>query len=494
MQDILNLMIEQKTITQNTTYYTFALIFQKILAFIYFTFLARVLGAEDLGKYAFAFSFTTIFSVLVDVGLSPVLTREIAKDRQKSKSLISNILGIKIGLSIFIYALIVLLINLLGYPELTKLLVYLTGLVMLLDNFSTTFWATLRGRQNLKYESLGIILFQIVLVTVGGLLLYLKAGVVFLVWAMVLASSFNFVFSYFQMRRRLQLKPKVVFHKSLIKSLLKISIPFALAGIFARLNTQIDMVFLSKLGCHYAAVCESNVGIYSIASKITLAIQFIPLAFVAAVFPAMSHYFVNDKQKLAETFEKSLRYLMVIGAPIAVGTAVLAPVFVPKIFGLEYVYSVLPLQILMASLVFIFLTFPIGSFLNATSRQKRNTANIGIAVLVNIILNLILIPKFIYAGAAAASLASALVVSFLGLWAVPKVIKYNKKYLASSFLRSLFAAGVMGLILYLLLTKLHFIILGVLGVIIYFIVLYLINGFKKSDLKDLLSSLKIKRS
>jgi len=483
--------MRSKTITQNTAYYTTALIFQKVLAFVYFTFLARGLGVEDLGKYTFAFSFTTIFSVLVDLGLSPVLTREIAKNRDRIKDLLSNILGVKVILTVFVYGLIVVLINLLGYPGLTKTLVYLTGLVMLLDNFSTTFWSTLRGNQNLKYESLGIILFQTLLVVVGLTFLYLKLNVVYLVLAMVLASSFNFIFSYFQMRYRLKVVPRIACNRSLIKNLIKISIPFALTGIFARLNTQIDTVFLSKLGCVNVAACEANVGIYSVASKITLAIQFIPLAFVAALFPAMSEYFVSDKEKLARTFEKAMRYLMIIGFPIAAGVIVLSPDFVPKVFGYDFKNSILPLQILMISLTFIFLTFPIGSFLNATSRQMRNTFNVGVAVLINIILNLILIPKFTYNGAALASLISTLVILILGLWAVPKVVKYNKRYLILSFAKSLFAALVMSALLYPLLGKLHFVILAVLGAVTYFLTLFLISGLKKNDIQDLFMSFKI---
>ena len=486
-------MLKQKTLTQNTTYYTLALIFQKILAFVYFTFLARGLGAEDLGKYAFAFSFTTIFSVLVDVGLSPVLTREIAKFRNKAKNILSNVLGVKIILSFFVYILIVVLINLLGYPGLTKSLVYLTGLIMLLDTFSVTFWATLRGNQNLKYESLGIVLFQALLVTLGGILLYLNFSVIYLVLAMLLASSFLFIFSYAQMRYRLKIKPHITFDKVLIKTLLKISLPFALTGIFARLNTQIDTVFLSKLGCSTQELCDQNVGIYSVASKITLAIHFIPLAFVAALFPAMSEYFVHDKEKLARTFEKAMRYLMLIGLPIATGIFVLAPIFIGPIFGHQYLNSVLPLKILMVSLTFIFLTFPIGSFLNATSKQVRNTINIGIAVAVNIVLNLILIPKFTYTGAAIASLASTLVILLLGLYAIPQVIEYNKKYLVINFLKSLFSAGTMGIILQLLLYKVHFIILALIGTFIYFSLLFLIGGFKKSDVYELMLSLKLRR-
>jgi len=484
-------MVKSHTLTQNTTYYTAALVFQKILAFVYFAFLARGLGVEDLGKYAFAFSFTTLFSVFVDVGMSSVLTREIAKDRSKAKEVLSNVLGMKIVMSVFVYIFIVILVNILDYSAITKILVYITGLIMLLDNFSSSFWATLRGNQNLKYESLGIILFESVIVALGLIFLYLGMGVIWVVLSTLLGSFFLCCFSFFQIRKHLELKPGIVWDKKILKMLLKISWPFALTGIFARLNTQIDTVFLSKLGC-FGEMCDINVGIYSIATKITLAVHFIPLAFTAALFPAMSEYFVSNKEKFARIFEKSIRYMMIIGVPLSAGIFSLAPAFVPQVFGSEYVLSILPLQILIISLIFMFLTFPIGSLLNATSHQLRNSMQVGVAVLVNIILNIILIPKFLYNGAAWASFASTIVMLILGLRIAPKIVKFNKLNLLVSFIRTLIAGGFMAIILDKLLFKINFIILIPIGAVIYFIILFLLAELKKQDINEFLVSLKLK--
>lgn len=486
-------MVAQKTLTQNATYYTGALILQKILAFVYFTFLARGLGVEDLGKYSFAFSFTTIFSVFVDVGLNSVLTREVAKDRNKTQEILANVLGVKTVLSFFTYALIVALVNFMGYPELTKNLVYLTGLIMLLDTFSATFWGVLRGNQNLKYESIGIVLFQFLVVGIGMGLLVAGVGVVPQVLAVVVGSSFLFIYSFLEMRRRVRVPFKISWDKKLIKELLKISIPFALTGILARLNTQVDTIFLSKVGCATQAVCDANVGIYSVATKITLALHFIPLAFVAALFPAFSEYYATNKEKLARTFEKSMRYLMLVSTPMALGILVLAPDFVPKVFGAEYAAAVLPLQVLMVSLVFLFLTFPVGSLLNATSRQIDNTKQIAIAALINFLFNFLLVPKLTYTGGALSSLISTLVLFYLGIRISNQILDYDKKYLLKSFFLCLTAGLLMTLILWLLLFKVNFIILIVLGAIIYFALLLFFRVLTKNDINDMLISLKLRR-
>ena len=82
---------------KNTFYLLVAYAYQKVVALFYFIILARYLGADNFGKYTFAISFTALFAVLIDVGLFAVLTREIARDKEKTKSYFSSALldGIK---------------------------------------------------------------------------------------------------------------------------------------------------------------------------------------------------------------------------------------------------------------------------------------------------------------------------------------------------------------------------------------------------------------
>ena len=88
-------------IAKNTSYLTLALVLQKIISFTYFAILARYLGPHSLGQYYFALSFTTIFSILIDLGFANALTREIAKTASTAGKYLSNIMTLKIFLSIF---------------------------------------------------------------------------------------------------------------------------------------------------------------------------------------------------------------------------------------------------------------------------------------------------------------------------------------------------------------------------------------------------------
>ena len=78
--------MQKANLAKNTTYYTVALTVQKILAFIYFWLISNSLLPGNLGQYVFALSFSTLFSIFIDLGLSSILTREAAKSKEQANS------------------------------------------------------------------------------------------------------------------------------------------------------------------------------------------------------------------------------------------------------------------------------------------------------------------------------------------------------------------------------------------------------------------------
>jgi len=462
-------------IAKNTTYLTMAYVVQKLLSFIYFIFVARMIGVDNVGKYVFALSFTTIFSVFIDLGLSPVLTRETAKETSRANSQLNNILGIKTILSVLTFIVVIALINILDYPTVTKTLVYLAGAIMVLDSFTLSFYAVFRGFQNLKYEALGMIIGQAITVIVGLTGLYLKFPLYIIIIALLANSFFNFLYSLILLEVKLGVKPRIKFNNAAGITLLKVALPFAIAAIFTRVYGYIDSVLLSILSG------DKFVGWYGVAYKLTFALQFIPAAFAAAIFPAMSSYYACSKELLARTFERSMFYLMILALPISFGVIALADQVINKIYGPAFAPSILPLQILISSLVFIFLNYPVGSLLNACDRQSRNTFNMGIAMVVNIILNITLIPGYNFVGASIASIISSALLFFLGLQIVPEITEYNKAFLSRIFMKTLFSSIIMAAWLKFLEPNLNIIFLIPLGGLIYVVLMYLIGGFKKKD-------------
>ncbi|MDP2586552.1 MAG: flippase [Candidatus Komeilibacteria bacterium] len=462
-------------IAKNTSYFTSALVIQKIISFVYFSYIAVKIGAGSLGSYTFALYFTTIFAVLIDVGLSNVLVREVAKFKEKSQQYLTAVMAVKVPLAILVYAAVFLTINFLDNPVLVKQLVYLAGIIMVLDSFTLTFYAFLRGHQNLKLESAGTIIFQLIVFVAGIIIVNLTDDLRFLILAILFASFFNFCYSGILLKIKLGLKFLSKVDRGIVKALLLFTVPFALAAIFTRVYGYLDTVLLNQM------IDAQAVGYYSIPYKIAFSLQFIPMALVASLYPAFSSYFVQSKELLKSTFQKSLVFLGLIGVPVSLGLTALARPLMLKVYTGEYEPSILPLQILLVSLIFLFLNFPLGSLLNACNRQNRNTIHIAIVMVFNLLLNLWLIPKYSYNGAAVASSISTVLMFALQLYVARQIIGLDVKYLLAKFGAILFAGLSMYLSLSYLLNFINFILLIPIGVLIYLILVYLLKGLTKED-------------
>jgi len=366
--------MQSVSVTKNTSYLTLSYIAQKVLSFLYFVLVARAIGVEDLGKYTFALSFTTIFAVFVDWGLTQALITKSAKEKGKIEKYLGSILATKLFFSLIVYALVVLVINLMHYPEITKNLVYVCGVIMLLDQVTLTFWGVFRGQRNLKYEAISVIINQALILISGLFILWLKLPLIYLLIPYLIGSSFSLVFSTVSCKKILKIDFWQNCNLDNLRLIFKIALPFALIAIFSRVYGYLDTVMLSKL------VGDKAVGWYSVAMKIPFAFQFIPAALAAAIFPAFSYQFVHDKAQLKLTYERVMRFLAIIVLPIAVGIGVLAKPIIMFFYGSEYLPSVLSLQILMASLFFVFINFPLGSLLNGCERQNTNTKLVGLTM------------------------------------------------------------------------------------------------------------------
>ena len=479
-------MVTTKRITKNTSFFLTALVIQKLLSFIYFTFLARYLGAEGIGQYFFAISFATIFSVLMDFGLSPVLTREIAKSDKNDQEWFQQIFSLKIFFSILTLILVILLDNILFYSDIVKNLIYLTIFIVLIDSFTLLFYAFIRGKQNLIYESRGVVIFQIIVLVFGFILMKYSSSILLFIGVLFLASLFNLIYSGIILRFKLKIKLKLVYSKDFIKKIIKITLPFALAAIFAKVYAYIDTVLLKIF------LGDNEVGIYSVAYKITFAFQFIPLAFIASLYPAFSYYYKNNFEELKKIFVKSFNYLAFISIPISFGIIALAPEIISKIYTSEFIYSVFPLQVLIASIPFLFINFSLSSFLNATDNQKINTRNLGIVMIINIILNIFLIK---YLGVWGASLSSSLSTLLLFSINLNNILKIaGKKLINFKLLINTIISGIiMFLSVYYIKDFIYWPLTIITGSIVYFMLMFFSKTLSKKDFIFIKESLFFKK-
>ncbi|MDA1038213.1 MAG: flippase [bacterium] len=461
---------------KNTFQLTLASVGQKTLAFFYFLLLARTVGAESTGAYFLALSITTIFSVITDFGLQPVLIREVAKKSSTWQDIVRNTISLKMILMTIATVAVFLFVNLMGYDTDVRLLSYVAISVMLVDAVTLTMYGVLRGEQILKFESIGMFIGQALTVTMGVIVLFTNASLVLLVLALLLGSTFNAIFSTLMVLRRFGRSILIpVWSHSVIKPLLRVALPFALAGIFVKVYSYVDTITISKFFGEY------EVGIYAVAYKLTYAFQFLPLAFVAALYPAMSALVKTDRDKLSDTFEQAMVYVTLLAAPIVFGIWAISHSLIVMAVGPEFLDSVLPLSILIFALFFIFLDFPIGSLLNAADRQVTKTTLMGITMVINVIANLLLIPRFGVVGAAVAANISFAFLFISGMFFVPSIIKVRWRLLISKIFKISFAGLIMGLLVRWADDSLNLFYTIPLGAMVYILMLILFRIFGKTE-------------
>lgn len=439
-------------VAKNTLYLTAALVGQKILSFLYVLLLARLIGVNSAGDYFSSLSFIGLFSVFIDLGLTQSFIRQTARQREQGEKDFPVIIGFKMVSAVIVSATMLVLISYLitiGRFHTEFIFIKIAALVMIIDSFVITFYGYLRGIQRLEYESWGVIIHRLTIMFVGLVSLQLGASPIVTMYALLAGSVANLFYVLSQLiRKKVRFYP--TWSNADLRRLLKIATPFAWAALFIAIYSSSDNVLLSIFSGRRA------VGLYATSSKIISAFnQIFPAALVAAIFPAMSVAFVQDRQRLAKIFHDALKYLIIIAVPITVVLAILATPIMRAGWGKVWLDAVWPLRVLLIGLPWLFVNYPIGYLLNATNQQTKNTINIAITVIVNIGLNLIFIANNSYRSVAVVSTISSILLVLLGLRYVRKTIVIAYRSLASILARTILAGLIVSLIGWYLLPFAH---------------------------------------
>lgn len=467
------------SVLQNTSFLTAASILQKIISFAYFTLVARLIGVTNTGQYFFALTFTTIFAIIADGGFGPVLTREVAKNPAESRSYFNTVLSAKLTLGVAAYGLLLGSAWLLGYPQTTLMLLVVAGLTMMSDNVHAAVYSVFRGQKNLRFEAAGIVGSQLLTLFIGTAALLLGAPLVWLLLAYLVPSCLNVLYASFFLHRTYQIRFHFQFNGAVFRTFFVFAVPFALSGLLSRLYAYSDTLLMSKL------LGPEHLGWWSVPYKITFAFQFIPLALSAGLYPEFSRLSITDPKRLSALAEQSWKYLALIVLPLVVGLIIVARPVVVALYGEGYLPSVVILKILLISLVFTYLSFISGSLLNATNHQKWQTGLLALALSVNVLCNLWLIPRLGILGAAIAALIASAVLSMGGLVLGKHFFALQLAKFFHTSLQAMLPALLMGAAVYTVFKVSHFALAIVTGLIVYPALVVLFGVVSRTTIKEL---------
>lgn len=411
-----------RSIASNTIWMTGASVAQKIISFGYFWFLAHRVSLETLGLYTFALSYTTLFSIGTDIGMASVLVRDGARDPEQLWGLYRRMIRVKALTCVVTYSLLLIAAVAVGYDSMKLLLISIAGIAMLLDSIHLTNYAALRALHNTRYEAMGMVGSQALTLVLGVTALLIHAPLWVLLLAYGVSSACNVLWSTFQLLRHPQVIALRVagsdssLLRGGVRALLRVAFPFALAGIFTRVYSSLDAVLLERLAG------DAALGLYSAPYKIAFAFQFIPMALVASLYPLLSHAAAHDTAQIPRIFRAAMTYLLAIAIPLFAGTVVVGDALLVALFGMKYAGAGTVLSLMMASLIFAFASFPVGSVLNAMHLQKVQTVIMGIVMVLNAVLNIMLIPHLGAVGAAIAAVVGYVVLFGAGLVWMQRVV------------------------------------------------------------------------
>jgi len=479
--NIKSFLLDNKTVKQtifkNTFWLTVAEGISQFLKLILIIYVARILGATEYGKFTFALSFLSLFAIFSDFGLSSITTRELSREKDKEKEF-SSILSLKILLSIG--ALILMLIGSLfvtADPAIQRV-IWILAVFVLINSFSEIIYAFFRARQQMQYEALTGILQAVAITGVGFFILFNFPSVENLSYSYLFASSIAFVFILFVFHFKV-FSLKLSFKKSIWKQFLAMSWPLGFVTIFSIIYNQIDSVMMG----YWGQITET--GWYNAADGLARVTLIPPFLISTSFYPVLSIAFKESKEKLQKVWDYQMRIIILMVIPMVIGGLVLAPRIIDFVYSSSFSPSILVFQILIITSGIIYLITLLNLVLTASNQQKKNFWITLSGAIVNIVLNLILIPKYSLYGAAIATLITFLLMFILYLISTAKftsISPLNSKVFLVSFSAVLASVPMYFTISLPLVFNLNVLLTVLVGAIIYLISLFIFNEIFKLNL------------
>ena len=359
----------------------------------------RYLGPDDYGILGYARSFVGIFMAFSTLGINSILVRELVKNPERKNTLMGTTFLLQTMGSVLLMSFLILGIYLSKNDGLVNKVVIILGMATFFQSFNIVD----QYFQSIVKSRMVVIANVMSLVVSGGLkiaMILTGAPLMAFVWIILLESvvlALSLILFYTRSSDSLF---KWKFSTQTAKELLKDSWPLILSGIVVSIYMKIDQVMIKEL------MDNNSVGQYAAAVRLSEAWYFIPVAICSSLFPAI----VNAKKVSEELYYHRIQRLydlMVwISVAIALPMTFLSDWIVNILYGAKFNLSGTVLSIHIWAGVFVFLGVSRGGWIINENYQRYTAMYLAVGMVVNVILNLIMIPRLGIFGAAYATLIS----------------------------------------------------------------------------------------
>lgn len=367
--------------------------------------ITNYLGPADFGLYSYALSFAGIFTIIATLGIDSILYRELIHNPENKDTLLGTGIGLKfIGtvISIILLSIAIIFTN---QDKFTNLLIFIIALSPIFQSFSVVdnFF---QSKVLSKYSVIALSTSFILSSAIKLLLIIIKASLLsFVIFTTAEYAFLAVAYLIIYKRRKLNISAWK-FEKKLAIDILKDSWPLILSGIVITVYMKIDQVMIKQM------LGDSEVGYYASAVRLCEAWYFLPIIITTSLFPAI----VNAKKTNEKLYLSRMQKLYDILAWASIGIALVTTFFSKDIIAILYRPEFNP----AAPVLTIYIWAGVAVFLGVASSQFLITENFTkiafyrtfIGMVINVFLNLILIPKYGIVGSAFATLISYTVATF----------------------------------------------------------------------------------
>lgn len=434
-------MSKIRVVFKNISWLTISQVINSVCAFFWTIVIANYLGVEKYGIISFATSFIGIAIIFIDFGMTTYVTREVARDKKRLEEYVGLVIPVKIILSISVFFLSTLILFFCGCTKTTILITMIYLFEMVLISFTQFINGIFQAYEDLKYQAIGCLINCTLLIIFVLLVILLNLGIFAIAISYVIGYSGFFCFMAVKYLQKFELpKLQMNFRKAL--RTIKNALPFGLTTLFNTIYFGVNTVMLSGMKGDY------ETGIYKAVMNVILVFTTLFSVYQLVLFPVMSRFFVNQKELIWKSYEKSVKYLLAVALPMCAGIFIYAKQVILLIYNHSYTDAILPLKISIWTVVMLFLNGVTMLVLNAIDMEKRVTTIYLIGAGVNALLNYWLIPRYSYNGSAIATLISVSLIFLILLIQILNTEFGPKSDFMIHGIKLITAAGVMFIILW----------------------------------------------
>lgn len=388
-----------RNIIANTGWLFGLRILRMIFALFVMAWVARYLGTEDYGILQYGIAFMGLFVPLATLGLQQIVVRDIVRDPEAKDEILGTTFAVRLVGGLTGLLIVLITIYFVREDPTVRLVTGIAALTLFLQAFECIdmwFQSQVQSKYTVIAKSVSLVVSNLLRVLAILLLAPVAAFAVILVISVIVSSS-GLVIAYRASGHSLR---KWRFSMDRARDLLSQSWMLILTGAFSVIYFKIDQVMLGQIAG------DREVGIYSAAIRLSEVWYFIPTAIATSVFPAL----IKSRERGEKVYHSRLQqlydFLAWLGLAVAVFFTFTANRVVVIIFGENYAAAGPILSVHIWAGVFIFLKVAMGRWLLNEGKLAFLFVSSGLGALINVSLNIVLIPRYEGMGAAVATVIS----------------------------------------------------------------------------------------